>query len=282
MNNVHPFRIGIATSIVLSLACLNPAHGGDALIKPQSVADASPRISPVKRGVPTYLHEVRPILMGKCARCHGDDRSILPDWLDYQTAFSDRLEIKRRVWQSWNGAYYKQPMPAGNGQEAQAMTEEERQIIKRWVDEGAPRGLPDTDGGTLAKAEKLEAGRRLFGSICAVCHQPGGQGVADRFPPLAGSDFLNADKRRAVKIVIRGLQGELVVNDRKFNNAMPQFPLSDQDIANVLTYVYNSFGNSGQEVTPEEVRAVRAERDTSVLSKSAQPTKTANEKSPFE
>jgi nitrite reductase (NO-forming) len=70
---------------------------------------------------------------------------------------------------------------------------------------------------------------------------------------------LNADKNRAIQIVISGRQGEVIVNGAKFNNNMPAFPLGDQDIANVLTYVYNSFGNSGLEVTPEEVKAVRAQ-----------------------
>lgn len=79
------------------------------------------------------------------------------------------------------------------------------------------------------------------------------------FPPLAGSDFLNADKNRAIKIVINGRQGEIVVNGQKFNNSMPKFPLTDQDIANVLTFVYNSFGNAGIEVTPDEVATLRTQ-----------------------
>ena len=88
-------------------------------------------------------------------------------------------------------------------------------------------------------------------------HQPTGQGVPNVFPPLAGSDFLNADKGRAISIIIHGKQGEVVVNGVKYNNSMPPFPLSDRDIANVLTYIYNSFGNSGVEVTPDEVKAQR-------------------------
>ena len=79
------------------------------------------------------------------------------------------------------------------------------------------------------------------------------------FPPLAGSDYLNADKNRAIKIVIFGRQGEVVVNGQKFNNNMPLFPLSDDNIANVLTYVYNSFGNSGFEVTSDEVKVLRTQ-----------------------
>src|ERR1019366_1521931 len=208
---------------------------------------------------PTYLQDVLPIMMGKCAKCHGNETSVLHNWLDYKTAFGDRVEIKRRVWDSWNGAYYKQPMPAGNCAEAQAITETERAIIRDWVRKDAARGVPPTNTSLLPKAERMELGRRLFGTICAACHQPAGYGVPSRFPPLARSDFLNADKRRAVKAVINGLQGELMVNAQKYNNSMPKAPLSDQDVANVLTFVYNSFGNSGQEVTAQEVTAVRNE-----------------------
>jgi nitrite reductase (NO-forming) len=84
---------------------------------------------------------------------------------------------------------------------------------------------------------------------------------------LARSDFLNADKRRAVEAVINGLQGELMVNGQKYNNSMPKAPLSDQDVANVLTFVYSSFGNSGQEVTAQEVTAIRNEKEETVADK---------------
>ena len=96
-------------------------------------------------------------------------------------------------------------------------------------------------------------------SVCAACHQTTGLGIPNTFPPLAGSDYLNADKNRAIKTVIHGRQGEVIVNGRKFNNSMPSFPLSNDDIANVLTFVYNSFGNAGLEVSSTEVEAMRAE-----------------------
>jgi nitrite reductase (NO-forming) len=76
---------------------------------------------------------------------------------------------------------------------------------------------------------------------------------------LASSDYLNADKNRAIKTVINGRQGEVIVNSRRFNNSMPSFPLNNDDIANVLTFVYNSFGNAGLEVSPEEVEALRGQ-----------------------
>ena len=125
--------------------------------------------------------------------------------------------------------------------------------------EGCARGVaPPSDDGAKSKAERVELGRRLFTSICAACHQPAGQGLPNVCPPLAGADFLNADKNRAITIVISGRQGETEVNGMKFNSSMPASPLSDQEIASILTFVYNSFGNSGLEVTPAEVKSLRS------------------------
>ena len=150
-------------------------------------------------------------------------------------------------------------MPIANSPESLAITEEERWKIRSWAASGAPRGVAPPEGAPKSKAEKVELGRRLFTSICAACHQPTGRGVPNVFPPLAGSDYLNADKSRAIKTVINGRQGEIVVNGLRFNNSMPKFPLSDGDIANVLTFVYNSFGNSGIEVTQAEVTFLRTQ-----------------------
>jgi mono/diheme cytochrome c family protein len=208
---------------------------------------------------PTYLRDIQPIFMGNCSRCHNQQSRFVYDWLDYKTAYADRWEIKRRIWDSWKGTYYKETMPVANSPESMALTDEERLTILKWVDNGGLRGVLPPPGAAKSKAEKIELGRRLFTSVCAACHQPTGRGLPNMFPPLAGSDYLNADKNRAIKIVIFGRQGEVVVNGQKFNNNMPLFPLSDDNIANVLTYVYNSFGNSGFEVTPDEVKVLRTQ-----------------------
>ena len=107
------------------------------------------------------------------------------------------------------------------------------------------------------KAERIVRGERTFKSVCAACHQPSGLGIPGAFPPLAGSDFLNADKQRAIGIVVRGLTGPVLVNGNTFNSVMPALGFSDEDIANVLTFVYSSWGNAGHEVTPDEVKTVR-------------------------
>ena len=76
------------------------------------------------------------------------------------------------------------------------------------MDSGGLRGVPPPPGAAKTKVERIELGRRLFSSICAACHQPTGRGLPNVFPPLAGSDYLNADKNRAIKMVIFGRQGE--------------------------------------------------------------------------
>lgn len=106
--------------------------------------------------------------------------------------------------------------------------------------------------------ERVQRGQRVFTSICAACHQPNGQGIAAAFPPLAGSDFLNADKHRAIDIVLRGRTGPVTVNGKAYNSAMPALGLSDEDVANVLTYVYSSWHNAGHDVTAADVKATRA------------------------
>jgi nitrite reductase (NO-forming) len=105
--------------------------------------------------------------------------------------------------------------------------------------------------------DRLRMGKNTFNQVCAACHQADAKGIPNAFPPLAASDFLNKDKTRAIGIVKNGLSGEVVVNGQKFNSVMPALGLSDDDIANVLTYVYHSWGNSKKVVTPAEVKAVK-------------------------
>jgi nitrite reductase (NO-forming) len=109
----------------------------------------------------------------------------------------------------------------------------------------------------LDHAQMMERGARVFSQICAACHQPHGEGLPGAFPPLAKSDFLMADKKRAIGILKNGLQGEITVNGAKFNGVMPQLNLDAPSIASVLTYVRNSFGNGGGDVTIEDVEKAK-------------------------
>ena len=110
------------------------------------------------------------------------------------------------------------------------------------------------------KEERMARGEQVFKTNCAACHQSSGEGIPAAFPPLANSDFLNADKIRAIETVALGRQGKLVVNGQEFNGVMPAWTLSDEEIANALTFIYGNWGNSGLEVSPEEVKAHRVKK----------------------
>ena len=117
--------------------------------------------------------------------------------------------------------------------------------------------------------QQMDAGKEVYmkaaagGGMCFTCHQPNGEGLAGQFPPLAGSDWVLGDKERLIKISMYGLMGEIEVNGVKYNNVMappgiPPGSLTDDQIANVLTYIRNDWGNSASAVSAEEVATVRA------------------------
>ncbi len=112
----------------------------------------------------------------------------------------------------------------------------------------------------ITKEIQLERGKQVFLTSCFACHLANGEGIPGVFPPLAGSDFLNADKDRAIRIVAKGLSGPVTVNGKTYNNVMPpQSQLDDVGIADVLTYVYGSWGNNGATVSPNDVKRARSE-----------------------
>lgn len=105
--------------------------------------------------------------------------------------------------------------------------------------------------------ERMELGRQVYSHNCTSCHQAEGGGIPGVFPPLASSDYLNADPERAIHIVLEGLAGEIEVNGVTYNSVMPGVALSDEEVSNVLTYIYSQWGNSGTVITPEQVRQGR-------------------------
>ena len=112
----------------------------------------------------------------------------------------------------------------------------------------------------LTKEIQIEKGRQVYMQTCFVCHQPNGEGLAGQIPPVAKSDYLMADKERSIRGVLQGQSGEMIVNGKTYNAIMvPLNTLSDEQVADVLTFVRNSWGNSGDPVSAEEVRKVRRE-----------------------
>lgn len=113
------------------------------------------------------------------------------------------------------------------------------------------------DVAELTFEEKLQHGERIYTQACLACHQATGAGIPNAFPPLAESDFLNEDVARAIQVVRHGLTGEITVNGNIYNSVMPPQNLSDQEIASVLTYIYNNWGNNKTEVTTKMVDELR-------------------------
>ena len=108
--------------------------------------------------------------------------------------------------------------------------------------------------------ERLESGLILYETNCAACHQKNGEGLGESFPPLAKSDYLMSRKDKGVGIPLHGLSGKITVNGKEFNGVMPQMQLSDDEIASILTYVRNSWGNKGDLVTAKEVKNARGNK----------------------
>lgn len=102
-------------------------------------------------------------------------------------------------------------------------------------------------------------GLKIYKMNCVACHQVNGKGIDSAFPPLAQSDFIT-NKKATISQVLHGASGEMVVNGKTYNGVMESFSmLSDQEISDLLNFVYNSWGNTPTEgaVTPEEVAALR-------------------------
>lgn len=103
----------------------------------------------------------------------------------------------------------------------------------------------------------VERGKGIYDTYCLSCHMEKGEGLEDVYPPLAKSNYLMADKKRSVQQVLYGVNGEIKVNGKVYNGDMTGFDLTDQEASDVVNYIRNSFGNKGEAVTPEEVKAWR-------------------------
>lgn len=109
-----------------------------------------------------------------------------------------------------------------------------------------------------AATASIKRGQQVFSTTCIVCHQKNGAGVPRLYPPLIKTKYVLGDKSQLVQIVLKGLNGPIDIEGEQYNNSMPSFAqLTDQQIADVLTYVRNSFGNKAPAVTPELVKAER-------------------------
>ncbi|EDY16986.1 cytochrome c class I [Chthoniobacter flavus Ellin428] len=107
-------------------------------------------------------------------------------------------------------------------------------------------------------ADQMARGQKTFTEKCSMCHQPNGAGVPTVFPPLAKSDWLKDKRDSVVKVLCEGLSGPVDVAGQHFDNLMPAQILDDQQVADVLTFVANSWGNEAPIFTADEVKTGRS------------------------
>src|SRR5437868_10849839 len=117
-------------------------------------------------------------------------------------------------------------------------------------------------GGEQAELSPHDRGKKIFAANCQTCHQATGLGVPGQYPPLAGSEFTNGGSRRMGMIVLKGLQGPVKVKGQEYGTAVMQpwdKTLTDQRLADVITYERSEWGNNATPVTAEQIAALRKE-----------------------
>lgn len=109
----------------------------------------------------------------------------------------------------------------------------------------------------ISEQSQLVAGKEIYTDFCIQCHGANGKGDGVKFPPLAGSDWLTKKRKQSIHAVKFGQNGEILVNKIKFNNTMPTMGLSNKEVADVMNYVMNSWGNKQKKkVNEKEVEGV--------------------------
>jgi len=120
----------------------------------------------------------------------------------------------------------------------------------QWMASSAQKTVPPSS---------MSAGKAIYEQYCMTCHQVDGAGAQNMIPPLIKTSYVLGDKAALTKILLNGMSGEIKVNGDIYSGEMPsQDYLKDEEIAAVLTYVRNSFGNKASAVTADEVKKTRA------------------------
>lgn len=200
------------------------------------------------------LPEKPALLMEAAKDDHGRVRLeaiVSASWLGKDKGLPIILEAGKKPLDSWMQGAYNTAEAHING----------RMAVRPKKDSAADKA-PVVAG---IKPEIMAAGKAIYmrDGYCNTCHQADGKGLeSSGFPPLKGSQWVTGSEDRLIKLVLKGLYGPIVVNGKKYPGQVPMTPyegmLKDDEVASVLTYVRNAFGNKAPAVSPEKVKEIRA------------------------
>jgi mono/diheme cytochrome c family protein len=147
--------------------------------------------------------------------------------------------------------------------DATALIAADNKVIAKIQAAAAPAPAPaaPAEAGPFVKAsdDQMKRGAAVYARTCIACHQPTGMGLPPVFPPIANAPIVVGNPELPIKFILQGLMGPITVNGTTYNSMMPPVAgVTDADVADVLTYVRQSFGNKGNPVSADQVKAVRA------------------------
>jgi len=112
-----------------------------------------------------------------------------------------------------------------------------------------------------AGSGNLDRGKAIYDNVCALCHNNDGKGKPNQAPSFVGSEWVLGNPNRLVRIPLAGLSGPITIGGQEWNLSMPAMgaALPDEDLAAVLSYMRQAWGNKAPEITPEQVKKIRGE-----------------------
>jgi mono/diheme cytochrome c family protein len=119
---------------------------------------------------------------------------------------------------------------------------------------------PDEKADNLALTKPIDP-NAIYTTHCMPCHQSNGEGQANIYPPLAGSEWVNGKNEELINVILFGRQGEMKVKNKTYNQIMPSYSfLSDEEVAKLISHIRNTFGNKRSEITAGDVSSVRVNK----------------------
>ncbi len=172
---------------------------------------------------------------------------VAASWLDKEDAIPIMEAVEKLPLDEWMQKPYEAALAHINGHN-----------YGETANETAKTDLEGASKALFVQGEKVYH-REGF---CVTCHQPDGNGLsASQFPPLTNTKWVVGNEERLIKLTLKGMMGPLKLHGKTYPGQVPMTPfggmLSDKEVASVLTYVRNSFGNRAAPITPEKVKEVR-------------------------